>query len=464
MGMHESKSGLRVRGVWLVALAAAAMVGVLAAGSPRAVHASDPPGDCWGGALSAEPLHCYILEEAQRAGVIEVAAIHVTPSNGLLVFVSHPAPWGGLPYLRGTDVAAFFTAKTAEFLERWPERVFFDHRFHQRCVYDGGGGPPYAEASAEVKAKYEDCVIRSVQRTSGELPYTKTYVRMDVMTGGADGVRKRGGWASFRQLWPASEPRDAPSGQFDVSDVDTVNFPEEMDCSAHAHLPTPCDQAKRYPDLGIAGWVISGWAEWSHRYVHIKAAPDDEERIRTVREALVAKGVDTDRLTIIPVRYSYEEMWRWTTILDRFALSASNTLGIVGAWIKVNNRQHEDDIFLSGMQDREDENYRTYRAIISVISQKPRETAAALPQLLGQLGIPVDAVGMVSANYEEVLGPAYPEVGLGDAVEDAATAVVSAVEEPSWTLIAVVGSTAAAVATCLAAMAFAVRRMRRQRA
>ena len=31
-----------------------------------------PPGDCWGGALSAEALHCYVLEEVQRAGHIEV--------------------------------------------------------------------------------------------------------------------------------------------------------------------------------------------------------------------------------------------------------------------------------------------------------------------------------------------------------------------------------------------------------
>ena len=82
---------LRVRVKPLVALVAAAMIGVVALG------ATEPLGDCWGGALSAEPLHCYVLEEAQRAGVIEVAAVFVTPSNGLLVFVSHPAPWGGFP-------------------------------------------------------------------------------------------------------------------------------------------------------------------------------------------------------------------------------------------------------------------------------------------------------------------------------------------------------------------------------
>ena len=35
-----------------------------------------PPGDCWNGVLSDEPLHCHILEEAQRAGHIEVVAMY----------------------------------------------------------------------------------------------------------------------------------------------------------------------------------------------------------------------------------------------------------------------------------------------------------------------------------------------------------------------------------------------------
>ena len=458
--MRACRSGLRARGIWLVALFAAATVGVLSAGSPRAVHASDPPGDCWGGALSAEPLHCYVLEEAQRAGVIEVAAVFVTPSNGLLVFVSHPAPSREFPYLWDPDVVAFFEAKTAEFMDSWPERVFFDHPYHQDCA----GYPPYAEASAEGKERYKDCVIQSTRRDNGGLPYTETYVRMDVMIGGADGVRKRGGWAAFTQLWPPPKTKSGEaSGQFDVSDVDTVNFPE-TECHTEGHLPTTCDMSRRHPELDIVGWISKPDAN----HVQIKAARDDAERIRTVREALVAfyPKVTDERLVTIPVKYSYEELWRWSQVLQRFALSAGNTAGVTSATISSNFLQHEDDILVAGIQEREDENFLTYRTTIVVTSKTPRETADALPQVLGQLGIPVDAVGVVAASYEFVYGPGstIPEESRGNAAKDGAAAAVSAVDDSPWTLIAVAGSTAAAVAACLAAMAFAVRRVRRHRA
>ena len=35
------------------------MFAIQAAYTPPAAHAGDPPDDCWGGALSADPLHCY---------------------------------------------------------------------------------------------------------------------------------------------------------------------------------------------------------------------------------------------------------------------------------------------------------------------------------------------------------------------------------------------------------------------
>ena len=34
---------------------------------------------------------------------------------------------------------------------------------------------------------------------------------------------------------------------------------------------------------------------------------------------------------MIPFNYDYEELWRWATILNRFALSAGNTIGVGGA-------------------------------------------------------------------------------------------------------------------------------------
>ena len=159
--MSACRSGLRARGIWLVALVAAATVGVLVAGSPQAVHASDPPGDCWGGALSAEPLHCYILEEAQRAGVIEVAAVYQSPPdhNYLYVYVSHPKQRESYPWVHEDSVGAFFKTKASEFVERWPERVFFDPVLHYYCEYD--------RASAADKAR---CVVADTIWSAKAIP------------------------------------------------------------------------------------------------------------------------------------------------------------------------------------------------------------------------------------------------------------------------------------------------------
>ena len=35
-----------------------------------------PASTCWNGALSSDPLHCYVLEEAEDAGHIDIAAMY----------------------------------------------------------------------------------------------------------------------------------------------------------------------------------------------------------------------------------------------------------------------------------------------------------------------------------------------------------------------------------------------------
>ena len=70
-----------------------------------------PPGNCWNGTLSGDPVFCYFLEEAQRAGEIEVAAVYKTPGGGRLYI-----------YFRQTEtvsdeVGAFFKEKAHEYLE-----------------------------------------------------------------------------------------------------------------------------------------------------------------------------------------------------------------------------------------------------------------------------------------------------------------------------------------------------------
>ena len=42
-------------------------------------------------------------------------------------------------------------------------------------------------------------------------------------------------------------------------------------------------------------------------------------------------------LELIPVKYAYEDLWRWGTIINRFALTSGNTLGITKARIGMNS-------------------------------------------------------------------------------------------------------------------------------
>ena len=438
--MHEIsyKSGWLTRRVWVVPLIAVVLVGVLAGSTPPSAHAEDPLGNCWGGVLSAEPLQCYILEQAQSAGVIDVDAVYESPNKLLYVYVSHPAPIEYSVYV-GDDVGEFFKEKAAEFVEQSPGQVFFDHVYHQACAYgsiDPADITPYADASAEDRARYKSCVL-NLPGWSREslLPFPRTYQNIEVRTGGADAVRGVGGWASFRQLWPpmdvterAGEP--GPLGKFDVSDVDTVNLPE-MDCGG-PNIDDGCYRSKRFPDLGIAGWISRG----GKIYVQIEASPSDEARIEAAKEVILDDyGLDDQQVITIPVPYSYEELWRWATILNRFALSSGNTLGITYTVVGLNR-----GAFASGpatyplpeLREAEPENYLTYRTTINVWSQKPRETVDALPQLLGQLNIPFDAVGVVVDDYVSgPFGPSFPVVGV-DLLDEGAEAVPRAVDDRPW--------------------------------
>ena len=107
---------------------------------------------------------------------------------------------------------------------------------------------------------------------------------------------------------------------------------------------------------------------------------------------------------IIPVKYDYGELWRWATILDRFALSAGNTIGIRAASASTNLGGFPDgtiwpqsDLQPAGLGwDRA----ANTRETILVRALEAQVVADALPQLLPQLGIPVDAVGIVAPAYD----------------------------------------------------------------
>ncbi len=102
-------------------------------------------------------------------------------------------------------------------------------------------------------------------------------------------------------------------------------------------------------------------------------------------------------IVLIPVRYDFGEMWRWSIILDRFALSAGNTIGITHARVDINSGGDET-VYLSGLRERVD--VPSIRNIVVLVGLDARAIADALPRLLPLLGIPVDAVGVVHQRDE----------------------------------------------------------------
>ena len=184
------------RRLLIVTLATAAfvsaIVGSVACGGGR------PVDDCFGGALSADPLHCHVLKEAHNAGIIEVDGIYGV-ARGLFIFLTQD------------------------------DRVGNDVLDHMRRT---------AQEEARRTGEYE-CVLDSYGCGSGVLPLhtgagyilpeSSVYQDIQLLPGGAEERRSYGGWQVFRELWPGGASGavgySSTTGDFDVSDVDVTNFP-----------------------------------------------------------------------------------------------------------------------------------------------------------------------------------------------------------------------------------------------
>ena len=104
----------------------------------------------------------------------------------------------------------------------------------------------------------------------------------------------------------------------------------------------------------------------------------------------------TNRIEFIPVKYSWAELNRWTEILNRFAVSSGNTIGIATARIGTNDDAPQS-VFVNGMTPFNwDRNSASdIRETILIRTYDVQKVVDALPVLLPLLGIPVDAVGVV---------------------------------------------------------------------
>lgn len=337
------------------------------------------PGDCWGGILSESPLHCYVLEEAERDDIIEVDAMYEAGTE-LFVYLDQTEPVSDDVYL---------------YLQR--------------------------KAQARVRAVGgDDCVLEQSGCLGGIfwyspmggyiLPYLNTetdYVDIELKHGGAEARRSEHGWAGFQQVWPvavAGAGGATGSSGFDVSDIDTTNFPalecldDELNRTAES-----CRYALEYfTGLGIAG-VRS---DSGKTYVQVKASSVDDVRAQTAKQAFINRKptvLNEDNVVIIPVKYSYEELLRWKIVLNRFIHSSGNTVGVTGAVIDTNTVSSvvgrvvlpNDSLRPASRIPGYGYDRASMRETIWLWALDLEQTEEALPQLLKQLNIPVDAVGVV---------------------------------------------------------------------
>ena len=313
---------------------AALLVTLLAVCAGQPVDAPDPAAtptphaadDCWGGVLSESPLHCYVLEQAQADGAIHVEAMYVSPQGTLHVFL-------GQTELLDTALRDVLVDKTYQFLDTPQGR---------ELQGDGGWGCLGLEGR-----EWQDCIVsstkwgdmawfdRRVQRMVP--PWPGEYANMLLHAGGADGRKTVGGWASWSQAWPAvAAGASDDSGGFDVSDVDTdVTSIPDPDCETVYPGPSrtmglSCMLWARVPDAGVAGSHVDRSKSPSAVYVQLKASiPEGEAELEALKQKLFPDyRDDIDEVVLIPVKYDFGELWRWAEILDRFSLSAANTIGI----------------------------------------------------------------------------------------------------------------------------------------
>ena len=348
---------------------------------PQAVSA-DPGSvdDCFGGILAQDVVHCNVIQDAHNEGVLTVEKMY-TASNGelLYIFITQGEP----------DLEGIFEQLKA----RADEEI-------------NALGDPHLCPPPRLSGQCEPGTFPDYRNGPTMMPESEVYVDVRLRGGGAAARHGEAGWASFLQVWPPPDDDGAtradPEPTFDVSDVDTSR--PRIDCGdIWADHKRVCPELKRYPDLALTRWEINS-ATW---YIEVKALPgQEEEAVAEVRAALSARyssiAEDPSTLVVIPVKYSYEELWHWRTILDRFARSAGNTVGVFDAWLMDNRAAafaygtkyvFPDppglEPIMSNVYDEAD-----LRTTIAVLTLDLEATLAALPRLLPQLGIPVDAVGL----------------------------------------------------------------------
>ena len=381
-----------------MALAVYAQAPSVQAQEPKPDSVPPPPGDCWNGALDEDPLHCHFLEEAQTAGKIDISAVYEAPGGGpLYIFLEQTGHVSD-------ETGAFFRTKAHEYMESAEGSAFY----------------PTQECGGMSGDERKTCLDRILRRPMWNLfeiqhyahfsvPPSLYYERIFLYPGGAEARLSFPGWASWRQVWPPAEttfPQASnPSSAFDVSGVDLTNIPDP-DCEEEFEYRvniSSCLLWSRAPETGAAGRYTHSSSDTI--YVQLTSPiPDDEAELEALKQ-LVAPGYEKYsppphigsryKVELIPVEYDFGQLWKWSQILDRFALSAGNTVGITGGHIGPNIKAYGAALVWMNGVEPAGEDHSKSRQILIVSAYDPHLAAPALPGLLPQLGIPADVLGLV---------------------------------------------------------------------
>ncbi len=182
-----------------------------------------------------------------------------------------------------------------------------------------------------------------------------------------------------------------------MSDVDVTNIPDP-DCRRDflGIMVPSCYVWEDLGESGVTGLYPDPQSETT--YFHVKSPlPESEAGLKALRRKLSSYNRERYAAEIVPVRYDLGQLWRWSVILNRFSVSPGNTVGIVRAKVDLNYAMYEDsrDVWMNGAEPAALSGYSDVRNILQVFVLDTDAAVAAFPELLPQLGIPIDAVGLV---------------------------------------------------------------------
>lgn len=381
-----------------LAVAVAALVLIRAGNAPAADAPAPAPAapipepapltsaDCFGGVLSADPVHCRVLQGMHDDGDMTVEAMY-EGGGALWIFVAEKSR-AELETIYGQ-------------IRQAGHREYLDDRSICREYIDYYGCSPGVLRVDRIVA----------------LPPSVRYDDIELYGGGAEARKKHRGWAGLKEVWPTRASlgvaRGAAGAQaaattISVAGVDTTSFPER-DCSTYDPVALHKRACFAYADF--PGYNIAGWLDWRGDHYHVYARPpseDNQDSFLADIEAELRRRYSyqiTEQgftFTVLPYKYDFNQLWRWTVLLDRFAEAEGNTIGIVSARLWYNQLVKPDEYVRKAVHPVREwpgvdgyANPDAIRPTINLYTHDLDNTMAALPELLRLLKIPADAVGVV---------------------------------------------------------------------